>query len=240
MSNLKLTYFGVPVESGQKVLATVTEDCNTEMYEFIVTEDNDYKESLLQLDLIENDIADLRYKGFFVREGFNLYPDSFEIVPEGESKISIHDLEDISLDEIVNGDVIVVKSGNFLTEFTVSSEYVEEVDDKVAYIHSPVIGITFDFTSTGNDAFLGARSTVEVNIAGFDCFDCKVNTAHISEYYMVLDKIWNDAFPEHYGMLCIKCLEKRLGRALKPSDFTDAIVNTDWTHSELLASRLGK
>jgi hypothetical protein len=63
---------------------------------------------------------------------------------------------------------------------------------------------------------------------GFECADCEVNTFQepvgISEYYMVLDPIWE----EHgvgKGMLCIGCLENRMGRELTPADFNEYPVN---------------
>jgi len=76
------------------------------------------------------------------------------------------------------------------------------------------------------------------------CIDCGVNTAPgipdglttlreieekgaskstigtDSEVYMVRDAIWKKAGMEPFGgCLCIGCLEKRLGRKLKPKDF---------------------
>lgn len=59
----------------------------------------------------------------------------------------------------------------------------------------------------------------------FDCVDCKVSTFQ-SEYYMVHDFLWNRAGMEsNGGMLCILCLESRLGRLLTEFDFTQAPVN---------------
>jgi hypothetical protein len=41
-----------------------------------------------------------------------------------------------------------------------------------------------------------------------------------SEVYIVRDEIWKAAGIEPYGgCLCIGCLEKRIGRKLKPKDF---------------------
>ena len=76
------------------------------------------------------------------------------------------------------------------------------------------------------------------------CVDCGVNTApgvpdgeealrqleaagsyparvnNRSEIYMVRDKVWKKAGLEPFGgCLCIGCLERRLGRRLKPKDF---------------------
>jgi hypothetical protein len=41
-----------------------------------------------------------------------------------------------------------------------------------------------------------------------------------SEVYMVRDSVWKQAGMEGYGgCLCVGCLEKRLGRELRPKDF---------------------
>lgn len=57
----------------------------------------------------------------------------------------------------------------------------------------------------------------------FDCVDCGVSTFN-GQYYMVFDRIWAEAGMEK-GMLCILCLETRLGRLLTRADFTSAPVN---------------
>jgi hypothetical protein len=60
-----------------------------------------------------------------------------------------------------------------------------------------------------------------------------------NEYYMVHDKLWLSANPKGDGKLCVTCLEARIGRRLKPSDFIDAPVNRRFaTMSERLKSRL--
>jgi len=46
------------------------------------------------------------------------------------------------------------------------------------------------------------------------------------EVYMVRDSVWKKAGMEDWGgCLCIGCLEKRIGRKLKPKDFTDHVFN---------------
>jgi hypothetical protein len=58
------------------------------------------------------------------------------------------------------------------------------------------------------------------------CADCGVDTDKIHEYYMVHDVVWQEAGGKRDDMmLCVGCLEKRLGRELKPSDFSDAPLN---------------
>jgi hypothetical protein len=74
---------------------------------------------------------------------------------------------------------------------------------------------------------------------GFICKDCKVDTLAIDEYYMVTDEVWEMANPQRRGMLCIGCLEDRLGRQLTASDFTDVPLNSGmFGFSERLAARL--
>lgn len=68
---------------------------------------------------------------------------------------------------------------------------------------------------------------------GAHCEDCGVGTFTAGEYYMVRDELWEQAWagrrkPWHSlgrEILCIGCLEKRIGRTLKRSDFPDFPVN---------------
>lgn len=74
------------------------------------------------------------------------------------------------------------------------------------------------------------------------CAGCGVDTREIHEYYMVLHTLWS-AHGAGRRMLCIGCLEDRLGRALTPEDFTGAPINTDpedalWQRSDRLRNRL--
>jgi len=83
------------------------------------------------------------------------------------------------------------------------------------------------------------------------CTDCRIDTTpctgrrgcrHIGrwEYYMVRPAVWRRAGAGR-GFLCIGCLERRLGRRLRPADFTDAPVNNpaDRWATPRLADRLG-
>jgi hypothetical protein len=57
------------------------------------------------------------------------------------------------------------------------------------------------------------------------CADCGVDTFSTNEYYMVKDHVWAQA-QGGTKLLCIGCLEKRIGRTLTRSDFGDgASVN---------------
>lgn len=58
------------------------------------------------------------------------------------------------------------------------------------------------------------------------CVDCKVNCLEINEYYMVTDACWKRAgMTQHGGMLCIGCLEERLGKRLQPRNFSECALN---------------
>ena len=57
------------------------------------------------------------------------------------------------------------------------------------------------------------------------CMDCKENTSSMREHYFVKLEVWLAAHPSEQGMLCIGCLETRLGRRLTGEDFTDAFIN---------------
>ena len=73
-----------------------------------------------------------------------------------------------------------------------------------------------------------------------DCDDCGMNTFY--EFYVVHDGLW-----DQYGskwMLCVGCLESRMGRQLVTEDFTAAnfnphqLNNSKHPKSERLVSRL--
>lgn len=57
----------------------------------------------------------------------------------------------------------------------------------------------------------------------FKCLDCAACTLCIGEYYMVHDSVWDQVADR--GMLCIGCLEERLGKQLNGSDFTLCPLN---------------
>ena len=63
----------------------------------------------------------------------------------------------------------------------------------------------------------------------FACLDCG-RDCH-SEYYMVDDALWARAkIAPDGGMLCVGCLESRIGRQLTRADFVDAPIN--WLPAE--------
>ena len=79
------------------------------------------------------------------------------------------------------------------------------------------------------------------------CVDCHASIR--DEFYMVHDSVWRKArMGEFAGFLCVGCLEKRIGRRLRPADFTDCPMNKpDFTYrdgrpvpkSHRLRNRLG-
>ena len=58
------------------------------------------------------------------------------------------------------------------------------------------------------------------------CVDCGCNTVKRREYYFVHNHVWRKARMQKYtGMLCVRCLEARLGRSLTSSDFPRTLLN---------------
>jgi hypothetical protein len=80
------------------------------------------------------------------------------------------------------------------------------------------------------------------------CCDCGLGTNVAREWYMVHDDVWKLAWagrrkPWHalpgQSVLCIGCLEQRIGRTLCAADFADAVVNDpEGDISERLRRRL--
>ncbi len=73
----------------------------------------------------------------------------------------------------------------------------------------------------------------------------------LGEYYMVKDDVWDQAWAGHrrsykcvpgQEILCVECLERRIGRTLMKRDFTDVPVNDlnegSWHRSVRLIDRL--
>jgi len=63
------------------------------------------------------------------------------------------------------------------------------------------------------------------------CADCGLDTIERGEWFMVHDEIWQQAWGHiergnpGRQILCIGCLERRIGRTLMACDFTDAPLN---------------
>jgi hypothetical protein len=71
-----------------------------------------------------------------------------------------------------------------------------------------------------------------------DCDGCGVYA--LDEFFSVHDDVWA-AGGAGRDLLCVGCLEDRLGRKLTPADFTDLPINTNpaFTRSARLRDRLG-
>jgi hypothetical protein len=77
----------------------------------------------------------------------------------------------------------------------------------------------------------------------FLCVDCDRCVDAIDEYaYMVTDELWQSLRVSTDAMLCIGCLERRVGRELEPDDFSPVLLNVEGTgmpRSDRLRARLG-
>ena len=74
------------------------------------------------------------------------------------------------------------------------------------------------------------------------CLDCKIDTGKIREHYFIETELWLSVVGSKSGMLCVSCLEKRLGRKLSPADFPQVHINNPKLYgmSARLLDRLGK
>ena len=79
------------------------------------------------------------------------------------------------------------------------------------------------------------------------CDDCRVDTIINNEWYMLKDEIWFQAIKAQpmrknnktNDILCIGCVEKRLGRKLTHVDFLNVFLNLpEFIHSDRLQDRL--
>src|ERR1700733_13190223 len=58
------------------------------------------------------------------------------------------------------------------------------------------------------------------------CMDCRVDTEKNGEYYMLHHELWYSINRPFRGNLCLRCVERRLGRDLASADFLDAPINS--------------
>lgn len=71
------------------------------------------------------------------------------------------------------------------------------------------------------------------------CVDCTEDVVAGREMYMVTHALWRaSGLPHNGGYLCIGCLEARVGRTLRGSDFTDVPLNDPAHSSPRMSSRL--
>ncbi len=57
------------------------------------------------------------------------------------------------------------------------------------------------------------------------CLDCQIDTGKIYEHYFINTDTWLSVVGSKTGMLCVGCLEKRLGRTLTKVDFPKVTIN---------------
>jgi hypothetical protein len=72
----------------------------------------------------------------------------------------------------------------------------------------------------------------------FVCLDCHDDVLKAGEYYLLRDEVWVAANPQRLGMLCIGCVEKRLGRRLTPQDFQGEPLDHHLINGPALSKRL--
>jgi hypothetical protein len=98
----------------------------------------------------------------------------------------------------------------------------------------------------GEIGSLSASAMARLDRGDWLCNDCGLVTRGEAygdehEYYNVHDDIWaQSGLGPNDGMLCIGCLEKRIGRKLKSDDFGNCLINTHplYIRSERFTDRL--
>ncbi len=71
-----------------------------------------------------------------------------------------------------------------------------------------------------------------MNRKKFICLDCRIDTSKANELYMLQDETWKLTGLGKVGMLCIGCIEDRIGRELTATDFNDSYLNNFRTASK--------
>jgi hypothetical protein len=73
------------------------------------------------------------------------------------------------------------------------------------------------------------------------CLDCGLDTGKAGEHFFLIDEVWSLTGLGHKGMLCVEDIEKRIGRQLAASDFSNAYINrpNHGFKSDRLRSRMG-
>ena len=59
----------------------------------------------------------------------------------------------------------------------------------------------------------------------FNCVDCGLDTGRANEHYILRDEVWAETGLGKRGMLCVGCVEARLGRRLDRADFAPVKIN---------------
>jgi hypothetical protein len=74
-------------------------------------------------------------------------------------------------------------------------------------------------------------------LARFRCLDCGVNVVTSGDWYMATSEIWEKLGLGWEDNLCVACLEKRLGRKLRPM-LQDVHPASTWYEGMGLSERL--
>lgn len=86
------------------------------------------------------------------------------------------------------------------------------------------------------------HSTDYMRCGRFACQDCGHDVKQMGEMFMLKDDLWihlvHGCEQGWANMLCVGCVEERLGRKLKPWDFTNAPLNFLSPRSLRLRNRL--
>jgi hypothetical protein len=82
----------------------------------------------------------------------------------------------------------------------------------------------------------------QAEIAGFTCIDCGVNVIEAGDFCMLQSSIWNDQLHLKWeDNLCVKHIEARLGRKLRPQllgDFAGFPSVEGYPMSDILRDRI--
>lgn len=113
---------------------------------------------------------------------------------------------------------------------------------RLAWDRNPEGGIQVWYDPPGS--FKASKHALPyVDGADYECLDCKVDTSEINEYYMVKGTLWLEAMRtrgDKKRMLCLGCLEERIGRTLTSHDFLDVPVNVRQDVSDRFKDRRGR
>ena len=75
------------------------------------------------------------------------------------------------------------------------------------------------FINNSTDDCQIIKKEMKDNTVEWDCKCCGKNCdTNKKDYYMIKDDLWEKVYPQTKGMLCMDCLEGKLGRKLTKSD----------------------
>jgi hypothetical protein len=83
-----------------------------------------------------------------------------------------------------------------------------------------------------------ARQRDERYAGRYMCLDCRQDILLAGEFFGLRDEVWLKANPRDDGMMCIGCIEARLGRQLTPEDFEGTPLDWHVANGPALSTRL--